>query len=159
ATSGVDYVLAPGKLVFNPGEMVKSIPLTITNDSLSEADETVLIKLTSSRDVRAASSLLSYTILNDDAAPQVRFAQATSSGTEGRAGSVQVELSAASGQPVSVRYTVTGGTAAGADYKPTSGTLTFKPGQTVLPLALPVVNDRLSEGGETVVLTLSDPAN
>src|SRR5947209_1208954 len=52
-----------------------------------------------------------------------------------------VTLSAASRLPVSVHYTTVDGTATAADhdYRPAHGTLTFRPGQTRLAVAVPVV--------------------
>jgi hypothetical protein len=44
---GVDYTLAPGTLTFAPGETVKQQPITIIDDMLNEADETIIVTLDS----------------------------------------------------------------------------------------------------------------
>ncbi len=46
---------------------------------------------------------------------------------------------------------------AGADYTAVSGTLTFAAGETSKKVAVPVLNDALDDGGETMVLRLSNP--
>jgi len=46
---------------------------------------------------------------------------------------------------------------AGLDYTTTNGTLTFLPGQTTATFTVPILNDSLVEGPDTVNLTLSNP--
>ena len=73
-----------------------------------------------------------------------------------------VALSAASGQTVTVNYSVTGGnaTGGGVDYTLANGTLTFTPGQTSKNIGMSIVNDAIDEGSfENVIITLSAPGN
>jgi M6 family metalloprotease-like protein len=59
---------------------------------------------------------------------------------------------------VSVDYATSDGTAtAGADYTAASGTLSFGPGETSKSFAVPITADSVTEGDETVNLTLSNP--
>lgn len=61
--------------------------------------------------------------------------------------------------PLSVRYTTSNGTAtAGADYTGLSGALTFAIGETSKTLSVPITNDSVFEGDETLNLTLSFPS-
>ena len=46
----------------------------------------------------------------------------------------------------------------GRDYRATSGTLTFSAGQTSQRVSVPVLDDDLDEGSETLTLTLSNPS-
>ena len=64
---GVDYTLAPGTLTFAPGETVQSIPITIIDDTLNEADETIIVTLDSPTGATLnANTTHTYTInLND----------------------------------------------------------------------------------------------
>ena len=50
-----------------------------------------------------------------------------------------------------------GSATAGVDYTPTSGTVTFGANQTSNTFTIPIVNDKLAEGPETVLLQLSNP--
>ena len=60
--------------------------------------------------------------------------------------------------PVSVDYATSDGTAhAGSDYRATSGTLTFAPGETTKTISVPVLEDSHNEGDELMTLTLSNP--
>jgi hypothetical protein len=59
----------------------------------------------------------------------------------------------------SVEYLSTDGTAtAGQDYVAVSGKLTFSPGDTVKTFEVPIINDRVPEGSETVNLNLRNPS-
>src|SRR5262249_13617849 len=51
-----------------------------------------------------------------------------------------------------------GASGGGGDYTPTSGTLTFAPGETSKTITVPITGDSLWEGSEFLVLTLSDPS-
>ena len=56
-----------------------------------------------------------------------------------------------------VDYATANGTAtAGSDYFPTSGTLTFQPGDRTKTVAVPVYDDTVPDDGETLTLTLSN---
>ncbi|MBN1669821.1 MAG: lamin tail domain-containing protein [Kiritimatiellae bacterium] len=93
-------------------------------------------------------------------AASVQFAASSSTGKEDVSPAAPaVALNAACTDPVRVDYAVTGGTATGADYANGSGTLTFNPGVTSLPVAVTIVDDDLEEPAETLVFTLSSPAN
>lgn len=72
-----------------------------------------------------------------------------------------VQLSSIYPQPVTVDYSVTGGTATGGgvDYTLSPGTLTFSPGDTTASISLAVQDDSLNEPDETVVIALSNPTN
>ena len=68
-----------------------------------------------------------------------------------------VTLGRASRHTVRVDYATSDGTAvSGSDYKPTSGTLVFAPGETAKTVSVPVFADDHDEGEETFVLTLSN---
>ena len=73
---------------------------------------------------------------------------------------IAVVLSAASSQPVMVRYTMSGtAPRKGVDYTVGDGTLIFAPGETRKSIDLGVVNDALDEDDEEVGVTLSPPVN
>lgn len=72
-----------------------------------------------------------------------------------------VTLSAASTAPVTVRYATADGTAtaAGNDYTPAGGTLTFAPGETQKTVTVAVTGDTALESDEGFVVNLSAPTN
>ena len=61
-------------------------------------------------------------------------------------------------QTVRIDYATSDGTAtAGSDYRATSGTLTFWPGETTKTISVPVFDDSHDEDTERMTLTLSNP--
>ncbi|TLM68955.1 MAG: hypothetical protein FDZ69_01785 [Deltaproteobacteria bacterium] len=61
-------------------------------------------------------------------------------------------------EPISVGYTIKAGTALPAlDYLPESGRLDFAPGETVGTILLTVLDDRVAEHDETVLIELAAP--
>jgi len=92
----------------------------------------------------------------------VSFATATSSGAEiVSPATVAVRLSATNHVAVTVDYTATGGSATGGgvDYTLASGTLTFSAGETNKNISIALVDDRVLEFNETILVTLSNPTN
>jgi len=160
ARAGEDYVAQSGTLTFLPGEKTKTFSITIVNDTIDEADET--IELTLSNPVKASlgsTQTAVLTITDDDPSPTVQFSAATYSADESDGTAViAVVLSTASGQSVSVGYATSNGTATiPADAVATSGTLTFEPGETSKTFSVRVVSDGITEADETLKLTLSSP--
>ena len=70
---------------------------------------------------------------------------------------VTVTLSSASTQPITVSYrTVDGSARVKDDYTPTSGTLTFQPGQTSRTISVSIKGDRRREADEAFTVQLSN---
>ena len=77
---------------------------------------------------------------------------------EGKTLVFRVTLSRARESETRVDYATSDGTAkAGADYTPTSGTLTFYAGELTREIRVRVLDDSHDDGGETLMLTLSNP--
>src|SRR5262249_31951614 len=106
-------------------------------------------------------STATLTIVDNDAQPgALQFSAAAFSVNEnGGTATITVTRTGGSNVPVSVNFATSNGTAtAGSDYPATSGTLNFGVGQTRRPSTIPITDDTLVEGNETVNLTLSTPA-
>jgi hypothetical protein len=87
--------------------------------------------------------------------PALSIGDVTVGEGEGSA-SFPVTLSASSTQTVTVAYASSDGTAlAGADYTAVSGVLTFAPGQTVLTVSVPILDDAVAEPAESFSVVLS----
>ena len=92
-------------------------------------------------------------------APAVSVNDARTEEARGASLDFAVTLSRALSETVTVRYATSDGTArVGSDYRATSGTLTFSAGQTSQRVSVPVLDDDLDEGSETLTLTLSNPS-
>lgn len=173
SASGSDYtVVTSSPLVFTgtAGE-IQTITVNVIGDTIVEGDETFTVTLgtvTPFAPVLAGSIATgasgTATILDDDTAT-VSIVQ-LADGVEGNTstnGTFRVSQSAVSATDTIVTYTVTGTATAGSDYIALTGTVTIPAGQTFVDIDVPVLNDSIVEGLETVVVTLTgfvtnDPA-
>jgi subtilisin family serine protease len=159
ATAGGDYdPLAPGTLTFGAGETMKPITIVLRPDALVEGDEAVVLTL-SNAGGRAMLGPNRTTVLTiKDAQVGVQFGRAAYTVSEGTPSATitAVRTGPTIGTSV-VAYSTGDGTAtAGADYTAVSGILTFGPGVTSKSFTVPILNDSLVEGPETVLLLLSN---
>jgi Calx-beta domain len=162
-STSADRTITATPISIAAGATTGTATITITSDTLDEADETVILTLgTPTNATLGATTEHTATITDDDATPTVAFTASSSSGSESvTAVTIPVTLSASSGKTVTVAYAVSGGTATGSgtDFTLASGMLTFSAGTTTQTIAVTVVNDTLSEGNETIEVTLSSPTN
>jgi hypothetical protein len=109
----------------------------------------------------SSSRVATYRIL---AGPKPMLSIVDASVAEGDSGtttlSLPLTLSFATTKVVSVAYATSDGTAtAPADYAPTSGTVTFRPGELSTAIQVSVVGDQAIEQDETLAVTLSSSTN
>ena len=91
--------------------------------------------------------------------PALSVADAEADEGPGAALDFKVTLSRAASGPVTVDYATADGSAtAGSDYTAASGTLAFSAGETEKTVSVPVLDDAHDDDGETLTLTLSNPA-
>jgi hypothetical protein len=168
ATHGNDYtVTASGgtlganaaTITLAPGVASATITVTPVDDTAVESTESVTLTVTSGAGYLPGSpSSATASIADDDAPPALSIADATV--TEGDKGtqtlSIRVTLSAPSATRVTVVATTVQGSALGnKDFKSSSVTLTFNPGDTVVLFNVSIIGDRLSEPTETFTVSLS----
>ena len=66
ASGTSDYTFAPGTLTFAPGEKTKFITLTLTQDTVHEANETIVMKLRKPTNAKIGVSTHTVSIVDDD---------------------------------------------------------------------------------------------
>jgi chitinase len=163
AESPSDYTAAvSGVLTFAPGATVQTITIPVIGDAAAEADEQLLVNLSSAINAEIGDSQAIGTIYDDDQARDLVITDSTV--VEGDSGArnlvFTVVMSQPSPVPVTVQYLTSNGTAASPDdYTATGGTLTFAPGNTVQTITVAVLGDSQVEGDETMVVTLTNPSN
>jgi hypothetical protein len=159
AQKDVDYLEATGTLVFAAGQSSATFSVPILNNLASEPDETVNLTLSNpgGGGTLGSPSTAVLTILADN--PLLQFSAATYSvGEQGKQATITVVRSGSTAAPVSVDYETGDGTAsAPGDYAVSSGTLSFAAKVSKLTFTVPIVDDPLVEGDETVNLALSNP--
>ncbi len=157
ADGSTDYTPSSGTLTFNPGETTQTIVINLgANDATFESDETFTVTLSNATNAVIFDGSAVATITNDDPPPTITIDDATAS--ENGALTFAVRLSQPSGVTVTVQWSTGGGDAtAGADYAPSSGTVTFLAGDTEESVVVSVVDDAAVEPAETVDVTLTNP--
>ncbi len=168
ATSGVDYILAPGTVTIPAGSATGSFNIAIINDALVEPSETIIIGLSnpSAGLSIGTQNSYTYTILNDDHV-YASFSSATASGAEGNGpGPVAAPQIVISGGIISVPGSlilmVTNGTATSEDWLQTSTLISIPAGDYTTPVSIPIpasvltiLGDLIVENDETVNLSMN----
>ncbi len=162
--SGTDYsLLTASPLTITAGQTVATIALSLNDDAIYEDDETILFDISnpSASATLGSNTTHAATIVDDETAPTVQYAAATSSAAENSTPhTIVVTLSGVASSAVTVDYAVAGGTATGSgtDYTLADATLTFAAGETTKTISFAVVNDTIYEyNGETINLDISNP--
>ena len=161
ATAGDDYQSTAGTLTFAPGETQKTVSVPIIPDTDIEPDETLFLRLSDPDNGRLAIAQ-GVGIIESDDLPTVSINNLGV--TEGNSGAndaaFEVNLSAASSQPITLNFNTVEGTATGgSDYQIVSGSLTFNPGEVSKTIAVPIFGDVELESDETFFLRLSEVTN
>ena len=159
ATAGGDYAAATGTLMFAPGEVSRTIRVSVLDDELDEPDETFALVLSDPRGAALGRGSALGTIRDDDDPPALSIAGDTGREDVGEL-VFSVTLMARAPTEVTVNYATMDDTAiAGDDYEPVEGTLTFAPGETARTIRVAVVDDALDEADEeSFAVTLSGPS-
>ena len=171
ATAVTDYTpISPARtLTFNPGEMSKTFQVAIADDSNAEDPENVALALSNPKNLTGGATPQlgpngpAQLTINDDDVSTFKFSAPAYSVREddpsGHA-TITVNRSGATNVPATVNYATSDGTAtaAGSDYTPAAGSLTFAAGQTSKTFTVDVSNDGAAEANETVNLTLTSGA-
>lgn len=157
---------APGTVTFAAGQTTKTIDVTVVDDTLDEADETVVVTLSNPGNATlGAIQSHTLTITDNDNPPTVAFMAATASANEGNTGTADVNLvvalSTASGQTVTVPYSVNVASTATspADYTIATSPVVIPAGMTSANIVVTVKGDVLDEANETVIVNLGAPTN
>jgi len=158
AMVGDDYTAAPGPLTFGVGEMVKTIDVMIIDDGMTENEESIEISLTGSTGAVIGADNHRITIAATPL-PRVFLGTNTSMADEGATVTIVLMLDRVAPGPLTVDYTVGGGTAQTsgtfADVMLGGGQVMFAQGDMMKTLDLGVINDSRNELAEDVDITLT----
>ncbi|WP_211343724.1 beta strand repeat-containing protein, partial [Neptunomonas concharum] len=161
---GNDYV-AVGSVTIPAGQTTATFAIDTLDDNVVEGDEDFTVSINTIQnggleDVRISTTQNSVTTtIEDNDTVGISVNDVTVNEDDGSM-TFTVTLSNPSTLPVTVDYATQDGTAtAGLDYTAVSDTLTFAPGVTSLTVTIPVADDFIAEGGETLDLVLSNPTN
>jgi len=164
ATPGADYeapATDPVVLSFRPGQRTQTLTLPILDDSEGEGSETIELALANpTGGATLGSPATAVVAIGDDDAPTFSFTAAAFRVAEGAPRvRVSVRRMGSGLDSATVDFAAGPGTASsGVDFEAQSGTLTFGPGVARQTFVVPIANDTLDEGPETIELTLTNPS-
>lgn len=163
ALAGSDYTAVSGTLHFAIGETQKTIDIPIHGDTVIEADELFVIRLSNA----TGNAVLSYDpllppqveISTDEPFAMVSIADVGQ--REGDNGTSEmlftVTIDAVAGDPVTMNYvTVDDSALQGEDYVAASGSVSIPAGQTQATIAVSVNGDTDNEYDEAFIVQLSN---
>ncbi|HYV14238.1 MAG TPA: Calx-beta domain-containing protein, partial [Pyrinomonadaceae bacterium] len=167
ATAGTDYAGLTGTVVIPPGSTSSKINIPINGDFAVEPNETFRVILSNPTNVTSLPNPVTVvTIVNDDATMQFNNAAVTVN--EG-AGSVNVTVTRAgdTSRVATVQYATTdtaglqnctvanGKASERCDYATAVGRVQFAIGETIKTFTIPIVDDAIVEGAETLTVFLN----
>ena len=161
AVSGTDYTGIPTTTITIPaGEPSAVVNVPLINDNIIEADKSFTVSISNvNHAIPMAPTSATVTILDDDALPTVQFGAANYNVDETES-SVTVEIIAnpISASDMLVDVVNSGGTATnGVDYSFTDiKPLTITNGTALITVTVPLTDDQLAEGDETIELMLQN---
>ena len=163
ATAGTDFTQTSGKLSWADGDFSdRTISVPILNDALPEPIDSVFVLLANPTGgaVLGETYFAGIDIHDDDPPQSLQFSSPTYSVAEsgklatitvtrvgGSAGTMRVDFATADGSAKSGRV---------RDFTATTGTLTFAPGEITKTISIPVLDDKLFEGNESLTVSLSN---
>jgi hypothetical protein len=162
AVANTDFYPVSGTVTFAPGQTSQTVPVPVIGDPSYDAPETFSFNLSNPNGATLGRSQGTGTILSAVPPPSLSVGNTTVvSGTSATTSALfTVSLSGPSPETTTVNYQTSNGSAWGlSDYTPTSGTLTFAPGQTAQTVAVPMLPDSRYDAPETFSLNLSSPVN
>jgi len=175
ARSGSDYIASPsGTITIPAGATFAILTVSIIGDTIVEPNEGFAVRLSNPRGAfifgphDPQTALLVVDIINDDAS--VQLADAAPSVSEGAgATTVTVTRVGDTSRPATVGYSTTdmaglqncavvnGSASERCDYGTAMGTVQFAIGETSRTFTIPIIDDALVEGDETLTVNLYSP--
>jgi len=161
ATSGVDFTASTTSFFWPAGVTTASIGVTSLADILFEANETIVMLLSSPTNCAAGVPFsASITIVNEYLAPFVSLsASAASLAESGSSTAIVVSLDHTHSQNVTIVFGF-GGTATDPDdYTKSTNSIIIASGASTGSISITSIQDSVSEGSETIVVSLASVTN
>jgi len=158
AIEGTDYNFGSA-LMSKDGGSLQEISIMIIDDNIGEEDETIIITLETGEGYILEELDKEHTLTIKDNEPVAFFIDGGADIPESEGSfNVGVALTEPANADLTLNYTVTGTASASADFSiASSGTALIDVSEDASKVDIPIVimNDNLSEGDETIILTLT----
>lgn len=160
ANSGSDFPALAGSVSIPVGSSSAVINLATSNDSVSEANETVILTLASSANyiIDSSKNPGTATIVDDDqqiVTASTVDAIATEGANPADNGTFIVTRNGDISQPLTVYYSFAGSALHGVDYLQMPGSVVIPAGQANAAITIEAIDDGIGEVDETVTILLA----
>ena len=162
ATAGEDYTSTSGNIVFQPGELTKTISVPVMGDTFPEGPEGFFVNLNSTDNgsLKTTGKQGGVGIVDNDKSPLPIVSMPKSvTVEEGTGGTTNilfsVNLSSAATERTEVKWKTAPFTADQADYESENGTVVFQKGQKTKTISVNVKGDKRDEPDEAFAVALT----
>ncbi|MBL8058839.1 MAG: proprotein convertase P-domain-containing protein, partial [Anaerolineales bacterium] len=160
ALAAADYRAQTTPLTFPAGVTLITTTVPITDDGVYEGNEAFTVALAGvSGATLGAPSSAAVVIVENDAPPVIQFSAAAYAAAENAGAAViTATITGARAVPAAVTFATADLSArAGSDYTARLGQLVFAPADTALTFTVPITDEGVYEGNESLALALSAP--
>ena len=166
AVAPTDFVAKMATLSFNPGQIVKTVAVSVKSDQTAEPTKSFRVVLATPSGLDGATLANASgtgTVVDDDSSALNQLTIGDASATEGDDGTglvtvkTQIALTRAPGTPFSVTYFTTSGTAGTRDFVAKTGTLAFTASAITKTVSITLKREWIPESNETFTVTLGTP--
>jgi len=156
ATAGSDYTATSGTLTISAGDSSGTVPVTITDESIYEGNETVTLTLSSASNASISDSTGTLTITEDESAPVITIVSTASSVYDnGSDLTLTAQSTQAADENITVTLSTSGTASSSSDYALSSSTITILANETSGTATFNPTADTSNEGAETATISIA----
>ncbi|MBO9155429.1 Calx-beta domain-containing protein [Chitinophaga sp. GCM10012297] len=166
ALNGTDYAPLNGSVQIPAGQNSVTVPVTVTDDVLVEADETVILTVNSgtspsftfTASTTAGSGTVTITDNDNTAANrEISIVKIADGAEPATAGEFRISLPSGvlASEDITLTYSVAGTATPGTDYAPLTGTYTIVAGTNGVTVPVAIIDNNVLEPDETVIFNIS----
>lgn len=159
--NGTDYSPLSGTLTFTAGSSTALLNVSTIDDNSFEGNETVVVTLSSGNGYSLGNTISGTVTIADNDLPSVTMVatDASASETAGNSGQFTFNRTGNTDAALTVFYTLGGTATNGSDYNTLGTSVTFAAGSSTAVVNVNPIDDALTDGSETVTLTLASNSN
>jgi cyclophilin family peptidyl-prolyl cis-trans isomerase len=156
ATLGSDYSASSTSIRILAGQTSGSVVISVINDTLVEADETVVLGIGSiTNGTQSGSFASTVSIISDDTPKVTMNVSPTKFDENGGKTTVSATLDQVAIQTVTIPLNIVNGTAlSGSDFSASANTITIAAGQSTGSVVISGIDDNLFESDETFTVSV-----
>lgn len=157
-----DYYGQSNSLTFAPGEVSKTVTVTLVDDDRREPSENFIVRIAGAENATIADDRATVTIIDDDqgtGTPTLNVGSLTVNEGAGTA-TISVSLSSAASDTVrAILHTRADSAVGGRDYYGFTSNLVFAPGETSKTVTMFILDDTVAERTEKLLVLLANVQN